>query len=60
MQQITDETRKKVVCEHIRDGRTIASLAAEYGVSKAKISNWVRVYINPLSHVPYKFTTFVR
>ncbi|MBR4579731.1 MAG: transposase [Lachnospiraceae bacterium] len=44
MQQITDETRKKVVCEHIRDGRTIASLAAEYGVSKATISNWVRVY----------------
>lgn len=44
MQQITDETRKKVVFEHIRDGRTIASLAAEYGVSKATISNWVRVY----------------
>ena len=44
MQQITDETRKKVVCEHIRDGRTIASLAAEYGVSPATISNCVRTY----------------
>lgn len=43
-QIITDETRKKVVCEHIRDGRTIASLAAEYGVSNATIANWVRSY----------------
>jgi len=43
-QNFTDETRKRVVCEHIRDGRTIASLAAEYGVSTATISNWVRSY----------------
>ena len=42
MQHISDETRKRVVREHIQDGRTINSLAAEYGVSKATISNWVR------------------
>ena len=35
---------KKVVRQHIQDGRTLASLAAEYGVSKATISNWVRAY----------------
>lgn len=29
---------------HIQYGRTIASLAAEYGVSSASISNWVRTY----------------
>jgi len=27
--------------QHIQDGRTIASLSAEYGASKASISNWV-------------------
>jgi len=44
MNRITDETRKRVVCEHIRDGRTLKSLAAEYGVSPATVSNWVRAY----------------
>ena len=44
MQHISDETRKKVVREHIQDSRPINSLAAEYGVSKATISNWVRAY----------------
>ncbi len=44
MQRISDETRKRVVREHIQDGRTIASLAAEYGVSRATVSNWVRAY----------------
>lgn len=44
MQRITDETRKKIVREHIQDGRTLASLSAEYGVSKATVSNWVRAY----------------
>lgn len=37
-------TRKKVVKQHIQDGRSLVSLAAEYGVSKASISNWVRAY----------------
>lgn len=44
MTQFTDELRKKVVVQHIRDGRTLASLSAEYGVSKATVSNWVRAY----------------
>ena len=42
MTQHTDDFRKKVVVLHLRDGRTIASLAAEYGVSKATVSNWVK------------------
>ncbi len=44
MQHFTAETRKRVVREHIQDGGTIVSLAAEYGVSKATVSNWVRAY----------------
>ena len=44
MQQFTNETRKKVVREHIQDGKTIERLASEYGVAKATISNWVRAY----------------
>ena len=44
MQKFTDETKKKVVKLHIQDGRTISSLAAEYGVCHATISNWIRAY----------------
>ena len=44
MTRISDETRRKVVCAHIQDGRTIASLVAEYGISGATVSNWVRSY----------------
>ena len=40
MTQFSDATRKKIVKQHIQKGRTLASLAAEYGVSKASISNW--------------------
>ncbi|MEG0692529.1 MAG: transposase, partial [Oscillospiraceae bacterium] len=29
---------------HIQDGRTLSSLSAEYGVSTASISNWVKNY----------------
>ena len=32
---------KKIVRLHLEDGRTIRSLAAEYSISKASISNWV-------------------
>lgn len=38
------EDRKRIVREHIQDGRTLPSLAAEYGVSKATICNWIRQY----------------
>ena len=44
MTQFSDATRKKIVKQHIQDGRTLQSLAAEYGVSKASISNWVHAY----------------
>jgi transposase len=44
MTYLADATRKKVVMQHLRDGRTLTSLAAEYGVSKASISNWVHAY----------------
>lgn len=44
MTQFSDATRKKIVKQHIQEGRTLVSLAAEYGVSKASISNWVRAY----------------
>lgn len=44
MNRATEETRKDVVRKHIAEGRTLSSLAAEYGVSKATISNWVRLY----------------
>ena len=51
MGQFTEETKKRVVQCHIQDGRTIASLSAEYRVSKAAISNWIRSYrdIHPSS-----------
>ena len=44
METITEETKKKVVKLHIQDGRTIFSLAAEYGICHATVSNWVRAY----------------
>ena len=44
MTRISDETRRKVVRAHIQDGRTIASLVAEYGISGATVANWVRSY----------------
>lgn len=44
MKHFTEELRKKVVVQHIRDGRTLASLSAEYGISRATVSNWVKAY----------------
>ena len=44
MTRISAETRRKVVRAHIKDGRTIDSLVAEYGISRATVSNWVRSY----------------
>jgi len=32
------------VQKHLQDGRTIASLATEYGASHATLSNWIRNY----------------
>lgn len=44
MQRFTEETKKKVVRQHIQDGRTISSLAVEFGASNATISNWIKNY----------------
>ena len=44
MTRISDETRRKVVRAHIQDGRTIARLVAEYGISRAAVFNWVCSY----------------
>ena len=44
MTRISDETRRKVVRAHIQDGHMIASLVAEYGISRATVSNWVHSY----------------
>lgn len=38
------KNQKKVVRAHIQEGRTLQSLAFEYSVSRATISNWVRAY----------------
>ena len=39
MTRISDETKRKVVRALIQDGRTIASLVAEYSISRATVSN---------------------
>ena len=39
MTRISDEIRRKVVRTHSQDGRTIASHVAEYGISRATVSN---------------------
>ena len=44
MRDFTDETKRKIVKLHLQDGRTIASLAAEYGASTASVCNWIRKY----------------
>ena len=42
--QYETEFKKKIVRLHLEDGRTIRSLADEFEVTKASISNWVRQY----------------
>lgn len=44
MQTNTEETKKKVVKLHIKDGHTISSLAAKYGICHATVLNWIRAY----------------
>lgn len=38
-QSYTPEFKKKIVRLHLEEGRTYKSITAEYGVSKASISN---------------------
>ena len=40
------EFKHKMVRLHLEDGRTLKSLAEEYGVSKASISIWVNQFRN--------------
>lgn len=41
-----NEFKKKIVRLHLEDGRSLKSLAVEYGVSHASISNWTGQYRN--------------
>lgn len=38
------EFKDNLIRLHLNDGRTLKSLATEYGVNKATISNWVKAY----------------
>lgn len=40
------EFKKKIVRLHLEEGRSLISLAKEYGVSKASISNWTSQFRN--------------
>ena len=42
-QYFEEEVKHKIVKLHL-EGRNLKSLAEEYGVSKASISNWVKQY----------------
>lgn len=43
-QHYEPEFKKKIVRLHLEEGRTLKGLAAEYGVSKASISNWTKQF----------------
>lgn len=36
--------KNKILRLHLEEGRTLTSLAQEYGVNKANISNWIKSY----------------
>jgi len=42
--QYNDDFKKNLVRLHLQDGRTIISLASEYGVSKSAISYWIKQF----------------
>lgn len=44
MTHYEEEFKKKVVRLHLEEGRTLKSLADEYGASKAAISKWIKTY----------------
>ena len=49
-QHFESEFKKKIVRLHLEEGRTLRSLAKEYGVSKASISNWVYQFREECQH----------
>ncbi len=44
MQNYEAEFKQRIVRLHLEEGRTLKSLADEYGVSKASITIWVKAY----------------
>ena len=59
-QHYEPEFKKKIVRLHLEGGRSIKGLAAEYGVSKASISNWTKQFreecqINEEAQADYDF-----
>lgn len=45
-QHYEPEFKKRSVRLHLEEGKTLKSLAAEYGVSHASISNWTNQFRN--------------
>jgi len=43
-QRKNNDLKKKIVRLHLEEGRTISSLASEYGVARSSISNWVKQF----------------
>ena len=43
-QNYEPEFKKKIVRLHLEEGRTLRSLAEEYGISKASISIWTKQF----------------
>lgn len=43
-QHYEPEFKKKIVRLHLEEGRSLKSLAAEYGISHASISNWTKQF----------------
>ena len=52
MKQFNKELKKEIVRLHIEDGRTLNSLADEYKISKATVSNWIKQYRNECQSNP--------
>ena len=46
MNQHYEPEFKKIVRLHLEEGRSLKSLAAEYGISHASISNWTKQFRN--------------
>ena len=44
MKQYDEEFKKKIIRLHFEEGRSLKGLADEYGVSKAAISKWTKLY----------------
>lgn len=43
-QNYEPEFKRKIVRLHLEEGRSLKGLAAEYGISKASISNWTKQF----------------